>query len=122
MERIILITPQNSDLLPFQENDILIPEDGFSILESKLYRSGNFVSGYVVIKKNNGYFTSNQERVCAISGNYNSSLSNYGCFVSSNQWLSKDVGYAYVTDSILIAYSGTGEMNIAKVLLQLFRK
>ena len=96
-------------------DNFFVPGSDYTVITNNIYRMGKRVFGNFVIQKNAGYFSSEQETIGSTPSKMRG-VTNTGCFMSDDTWKVKDAGYVYMSlSSVVVAYNGSQELNIAKI-------
>lgn len=95
--------------------EIMQPNEGYSFVDSLVYRDRNRYFGWVTVKKEGGYPSGTQLTV-AILLKKSLGLTNSACFLSNSQWNSNAIAYAYrATRNILVNNGNVSNYAYAKI-------
>lgn len=93
----------SSDIKNVPINDIFTASSNMTITVAQVFMIGKYYDIWMVIRKDSGYFETNDEVIGKFKKTVDISNIYYGSFDSYNEWFVNDVGYiGILTDSTIV--------------------
>ena len=84
------------DLTIEQANDFVVANNGYTVEDSNIFKQGKHYWGYIIIKKDSGIFSDNDEKVANLTVKSTNVINN-ACYLTDDKWASKGIGYLYIS-------------------------